>query len=139
MTPRRVREAPPGATNVVDSSAWIAYFENEPSAAAFAPAVEALERLAVPTICLLEVFKAYRRLRSEDDTRRAIALMRRGYVVPLDGALALDAARLGAAHQLATADGIVYATARLFGATLWTQDAHFQGPADVRSVPKHSA
>lgn len=139
MTPRRVREAPPGATNVVDSSAWIAYLENEPTASEFAGAVEATERLVVPSICLLEVFKAYRRLRSESDTRRAIALMQRGYVVPLDASLALDAARFGAAHRLATADGVVYATARLFGATLWTQDAHFQGLADVRYVPKRPA
>lgn len=139
MTPRRVREAPPGATNVVDSSAWLAYLGNEPTAPEFAAAVESVERLVVPSICVLEVFKTVRRQREEAEARRAISLMERGYVVPLDAALALDAARLGAAHRLATADGIVYATARLFGATLWTQDAHFDGLPDVRFHPKRPA
>ena len=139
MTARRVREAPPGATNVVDSSAWLAYLSNEPTAPAFAPAIESVERLVVPSICLLEVFNTVRRQREEGEALQAVSLMERGYVVPLDAPLALDAARFGAAHRLATADGVVYATARLFGATLWTQDAHFQGLADVRYVPKHSA
>lgn len=136
---RRVRETPAGATSVVDSSAWIAYFEDEPTAPEFAVAVESVERLVVPSICLLEVFKAYRRQRTESDAMQAVALMQRGYVVPLDASLALDAARLGAAHRLATADSIVYATVRLFGSTLWTQDAHFEGLADVRYFPKRSA
>lgn len=139
MTPRRVREAPPGATNVVDSSAWLAYLGNEPTAPEFAGAVESVERLVVPSICLLEVFKTVRRQREEADALRAVSLMLRGYVVPLDASLALDAARFGAAHRLATADGVVYATARLFGATLWTQDAHFEGLTDVRYVPKRAA
>lgn len=139
MTPRRVREAPPGAANVADSSAWLAYLGNEPTAREFAAAVEPVERLVVPSICLLEVFKTVRRQREENEARRAIALMQRGYVVPLDASLALDAARFGAAHRLATADSIVYATARLFGATLWTQDAHFEGLADVRYVPRRPA
>lgn len=139
MTPRRVRETPPGATHVVDSSAWLAYLGDEPTAPEFAPAVESVERLVVPSICLLEVFKTIRRQRAESEALRAVALMQRGYVVPLDASLALDAARLGAAHRLATADGVVYATARLFGATLWTQDAHFDGLIDVRYFPKRSA
>jgi len=41
--------------NVVDSSAWLEYFADGPNASYFAPAVEALDELVVPTICLLEV------------------------------------------------------------------------------------
>lgn len=39
--------------NVVDSSAWLEYFADGPNAAYFAPAVEAVDQLIVPTICIL--------------------------------------------------------------------------------------
>ncbi|MBU2719687.1 type II toxin-antitoxin system VapC family toxin, partial [Acidithiobacillus ferridurans] len=48
-------------------------------------------------------------------------------VVPLDTAVALLAADLHREYKLATADAIVYATARRQGATLLTCDAHFDG------------
>ena len=35
------------------------------------------------------------------------------------------------------ADGIILATARLTGATLWTQDGDFAGMPNVRYVPKN--
>ena len=34
------------------------------------------------------------------------------------------------------ADSIILATARIFEATLWTQDAHFQGIDGVRYIEK---
>jgi predicted nucleic acid-binding protein len=35
------------------------------------------------------------------------------------------------------ADSVILATARAYGATVWTQDADFEGMADVRYVEKH--
>ena len=43
---------------------------------------------------------------------------------------------LCAQYRLATADTIVYATARSHGADLRTGDAHFDGLPEVRFVPK---
>ena len=43
--------------NVVDSSAWLAYFADEPNAQHFASAIEQPDTLIVPSITLLEVFK----------------------------------------------------------------------------------
>ena len=43
--------------NVVDSSAWLAYFADEPNAQHFASAIEAPDSLIAPSITLLEVFK----------------------------------------------------------------------------------
>lgn len=117
--------------NVVDSSAWLAYLADEPTAADFAPAIETLARLVVPAICVLEVFKVVARQRGEGAALQAVALMQQGHVVDLDAALATSAARLGAAHQLPLADSIVYATARAVQGTVWTQDDDFAALPDV--------
>ncbi len=124
--------------NVVDSSAWLAYFADEPSAADFAAAIEEVRRLVVPAVCLLEVFKIVARQRGEGEALHAVAIMQQGSVVALDGALALGAARAGLDYKLPLADSIVYATARAVGGLLWTQDEDFAGLADVRYVPKNS-
>ena len=122
--------------NIVDSSAWLAYFAEEPSATEFAPAIEDVRRLVVPAICLLEVFKVVVRQRGEGDALQAVAVMQQGAVVDLDAALALSAARLGVDHKLPLADSIVYATARAVGGVVWTQDEDFDGLADVEFVSK---
>ena len=66
-------------------------------------------------------------------------MMRQGRVVPLDDALALEAARLSVEHRLPMADSIMLATARANKAVFWTQDAHFKGMSDVRYVKAVSA
>jgi len=40
--------------NVVDSSGWLEYFADGPNADFFAPAVENVEKLLVPSLSLLE-------------------------------------------------------------------------------------
>ena len=60
--------------------------------------------------------------------------MQTGHVVELTATIALEAARL----SLPLADNIIYATAMLQGATLWTQDQHFKQLAQVRYFPKVS-
>ena len=56
--------------------------------------------------------------------------------MPLDTTIALLAADLHREHKLATADAIVYATARRMGAGLLTCDAHFERLPDVALFPK---
>lgn len=122
--------------NLVDSSGWLEYFTEGPNAAAFARPIHATARLVVPSISLFEVFKRVMTQRGEDLALEAVALMRQGKVVPLDDALALEAARLSVDHHLPMADSIILATARAHGATLWTQDADFKDLPDVRYLPK---
>jgi len=118
--------------NVVDSSAWLEYFANGPNAGAFASALQATEELVVPSITLLEVFKRVYQQRGEGPALQAVALMQQGAVVNLDAPLALAAARISADGKLALAGSVVLATARRFDATLWTQDADFEGLPGVR-------
>ena len=123
--------------NLVDSSGWLEYFADGANAAFFAPAIEDLGNLIVPTIALLEVFKRVLQQRTEADALRAIAQMHQGTVVPLDSALALSAAKLGHDLKLPLADSVIYATARRFGAVVWTQDADFRDLENVRYRAKH--
>ncbi len=121
--------------NLVDSSAWLAYFAGEPNADIFAEAIEDPDFLLVPSACLYEVFKVVLRQRGEDDAFAAVAAMESGTVVDLDAELAMESAALGLEEQLHFADSVIYAIARKRSATLWTQDPHFQGLPGVRYLP----
>ena len=118
--------------NLVDSSAWLEYFADGPNADVFAAAVEDTEKLVVPTICLLEVFKRVLQQRGESDALSVVTQMQQGQVVELDAALALNAARLSFDLKLPLADSVILATARAHKATLWTQDADFEGMPGVK-------
>lgn len=122
--------------NVVDSSAWLEYFADGPNAGRFAGPIEDVTGLVVPSISLFEVFKRVLQQRNETDALRAVAMMQQGMVVELDSALALSAAQISNELQLPLADSVIYATARKFGAILWTQDSDFEGLAQVRYFAK---
>ena len=125
--------------NVVDSSGWIEYLTDTSNAEFFAPALEDLDQLVVPSLSVLEVFKWVLRKRGEGDALQAAALMQRGHVVELDVALSLAAAKLGLDHGLPMADSVILATARAYEAVLWTQDAHFRRIDGVRYQPKQGS
>lgn len=109
------------------------------NAAAFAPVIEGTEELVVPSIVVFEVGRRVWQQRGEEDAATAVALLRRFRVVPLDDALAARAVSAAVEHKLAMADSIIYAAAQSLGATLWTQDADFEGLPNVRYLPKPAA
>ena len=108
------------------------FFADSDRADLFAPVVEAVEKLVVPVVTVYEVVKKLAREAGDETAAAALSLMQRGRVVPIDLALALDAAVNG----LPMADSLIYATARRHGAELWTQDAHFEGLAGVKYFAK---
>ncbi len=118
--------------NVVDSSAWLSYFADDDNAEAFSHPIEKIDQLLVPSITITEVFKCVFRQRGEDAALECIAHMEQGKVVPLDSALAMDAAYYGIEYKLPLADSIVYATAQKFNALVWTQDRDFESLEGVR-------
>ncbi len=117
--------------NVVDSSAWLEYFADGPNADEFASPIQDAANLVVPSITLFEVFKRIRTQRDSEIALRAVSQMRRGTVVDLDADLAVAAADLSANLRMALADSIILATARAHDATVWTQDADFEGLESV--------
>ena len=118
--------------NVVDSSGWLEYLADSPQAVHFEQALQDTENLIVPVITIYEVFKKVLRERGEGDALLVASQMQSGTVIDLDPTLALEAAR----HPLPLADSLIYATAMSHGATLWTQDEHFEGFPNVRYFPK---
>ena len=116
---------------VVDTSAWIEWLVGSATGKRLAKEIPDKSNCVVPTMVQLELAKWLTREMGEDDADRVIAYTQKCVVVPLDTRLALLAAELHRSHKLATADAIVYATARDRGQPLLTCDAHFEGLPDV--------
>lgn len=122
--------------NVVDSSGWIEWFNGGPNAPAFRVPILDLARLLVRSIVVLEVYRRALQSVSAARATELVTVLSVGRIVPLDRELALAAGETGVRLKLAMADSIVYATAQKFGATVWTQDADFDGLPNVRYFPK---
>jgi predicted nucleic acid-binding protein len=122
--------------NIVDSSGWLEYFADGPNAEHFVAPLKKTGDLIVPSITLFEVFKVILRERNEDQALRAIAVMQQGRVVDLSSDIAIEAAKISVENKIPMADSIILATARLYGATVWTLDEDFSGLPDVRFYQK---
>lgn len=122
--------------NVVDSSGWLEYFAGGPNTKFFSKAIETTSDLIVPTLSLYEVFKRVLQQRSEGEALQAIAVMHQGRVEELTAPIALSAARISTDSRLPMADSIMLATARIFDATLWTQDSDFKDLPGVQFIEK---
>ena len=122
--------------NVVDSSGWLEYLADGPNADFFAKSILATADLVVPTLSLYEVFKRVLQQRGDNDALQAVALMQQGTLVELSASLALSAARISLNDKIPMADSIMLATARAWGATLWSQDSDFKNIAGVRYIMK---
>lgn len=113
--------------NVVASSCWLEYLAGSEIGDRVSSAVEDIGNLLVPSISIYEVFKKLLRESGEEYALKVAAHMSQGLVLDLDADLSIEAARIGVERGLPLADSIIYASAARFGATLWTQDAHFKG------------
>lgn len=122
--------------NIVDSSGWLAYFADEPNAKYFLAPLKDTSSLVVPTVTIYEVFKVVLRESSENEALQAAVAMRKGTVVDLTASLAIAASKLSLANNLPMADRIILATAKEFGATIWTQDSDFKKVDGVKYFPK---
>ena len=121
---------------VVDTSAWIEWLTGGALGESLAKQFPHKTDCIVPTIVQLELSKWLVREVGEDKANQVIAYTQKCIVVPLDTSIALLAADLHREHKLATADAIVYATARHQRANLLTCDAHFDGLGGVVFFPK---
>ena len=121
------------ATQVVlDSSCWLEFLMDTPRAALFADVLDDADALLVPVITVVEVIKKIVRELGDDIASSSLVLMQRSRIVNIDLALATQAMRNG----LPLADSLIYATAQMHGAMLWTQDQHFEGLPGVHYFQK---
>ncbi len=109
----------------VDSSGWIEYLTNGELAEYYARKLDQPEKIVTPTIVLYEVFKRLKRELGEEIGLLAVAQVRKTRVEPVSEEIALTAADLSLQYGLAMADSMILATARIFGAHLFTSDADF--------------
>jgi toxin FitB len=121
--------------NLVDTSGWLEYFADSPQAPPFAAAIEDTEHLLVPAIVVYEVFKKVMLAFDENRALLALGQLKLGRVVDVDEAIAIYGAKLSLEKRLPMADALIYATALLHDATVFTQDAHFEGLTQVRYFP----
>ena len=121
---------------VVDTSAWIEWLIDTPVGKKVGRQLPEESHWVVPTIIQLELTKWFTREIGEEKADQIIAFTEQCVVVPLTTGIALLAAELSRTHQLATADAIVYATAREQGADLLTCDSHFKDLPQVVLISK---
>lgn len=117
--------------NIVDSSLWVEYFLGNDIDSSIINAIKDTQNLLIPCICLYEV---HRKFLSENDGGRAdlsVEIMQEAAVIGITPPLAILAAKLGKQHKLPLADSIIYATAQIHNAEIYTQDSHFEGLDNV--------
>ena len=124
---------------LVDTSAWIEWLIGSPTGEKLSEHLPEQAEWLVPTMVQLELAKWLTREVGEDKADQVIAFTQVCTVVPLDTEIALAAAEACREHKLATADAIIFATARAQGAMLLTCDAHFEGLPGVTLIEKIEA
>ena len=124
---------------LVDTSAWIEWLIGSPTGEKLSEHLPEQAEWLVPTMVQLELAKWLTREVGEDKADQVIAFTQVCHVVPLDTEIALTAAEACREHKLATADAIIFATARAQGAMLLTCDAHFEGLPGVTLIEKIKA
>ncbi|MBA7558720.1 hypothetical protein ES708_00327 [subsurface metagenome] len=118
--------------NLVDSSGWLEYFADGKNAKFFVQVIENTEELIVSTINLYEVYKKILLERNENSALQAIALMQQAKVVNITSSIAIMAAKLSCELKIPMADSLIYSTARIHDAVVWTQDADFKDLEEVK-------
>lgn len=121
---------------LVDTSAWIEWLIDSPAAGKVGEQLPDQAEWLVPTMVQLELTKWLTRELGEDKADQVVAFTQVCRVVPLDTEIALAAAEACRVHKLATADAIIFATARVHKATLVTCDRHFDGLTGVSLIEK---
>jgi toxin FitB len=124
---------------VVDTSVWIEWIGGSALGQRLALELPGNDEWVVPTIVQYELSRWLAREMSEAAAARAIAFSAELVVAPLTTDIATKAAAYAKVHGLATADAIIFATAKDSHADLLTCDAHFAELPGVTYVKKGPA
>lgn len=123
-------------SNIADSSVWLEFFAGTEKGKFFRDLLHE-EDLLVPSIIIFEVFKRIYSEKGETEALNALIQMRRKKVIDLNDHLSVLAAKMSSDLKLGMADAIIYATAWIHKATLWTQDSDFKSFEDVKYFAKN--
>jgi predicted nucleic acid-binding protein len=119
-------------TVLVDSWAWIEFFQGSNAGAKVADYLDEDQDLIISAVNLAEVYRWILRYYDENTAEeKKEAMMERCSLIDVDEEIAVDAARIRHRLKWGLGDSIVYATARLENARVLTGDSDFMGLDDV--------
>jgi toxin FitB len=116
--------------NLIDSSIWIDYLIN----GNHKELIEKNEKLLLATISLIEIFKKLAKLKipKKEIENKIDYIKKQCILINLDEKIAEKASLLLIKKDLPIADSIIYASALLNNAMLFTLDNDFRGLDDVK-------
>jgi len=117
--------------NIIDSSLWLEYFSGTLKNKLIVDIIEDSAKQYVPSICIYEVYKRMLIDKDEVVALSSTEFMQNAMVVSITPKIAILAAKLGKKHKLPMADSIIYATAKIYDAEVYTQDKHFENLEQV--------
>ena len=123
--------------NIVDSSLWLEYFFENDIDTSIIDVLKDSGKLYVPVISIYEVHKKFLSIGEFEKANIAVDIMQNATVININPQLAILAAQLGKQYKLPMADSIIYATAVLYDAEIYTQDKHFENLDRVRYFTKY--
>ena len=117
----------------VDSYGWIERFTDGPKADLYDAVIEkaAPAEIVTSAMVLYEVYRKIKEAVNEQSALKAVAAIGQTFVVPVDQSISLEAADYSLMFGLHMADAVVYATARHYGAELYTSDEDLKGVKGV--------
>lgn len=121
---------------VVDSSLWVEYFADTALADHAEACIKPIETCVVPSMVFYELAKWCSRNFDKERAKETLSFLNNCHNMDMNIYVATKAAELSIQHKLHATDAIIYATAILAGAKLYTCDAHFKDLPDVAYSPK---
>jgi predicted nucleic acid-binding protein len=117
----------------VDSYGWIERLTDGPKADLYNAVIDkaAPSEIVTSAMVLYEVYRKIKQAVNEQSALEAVAAIGQTLVVPVDQSLSLEAADYSLMFGLHMADAVVYATARHYGAELYTSDEDLKGVKGV--------
>ena len=117
----------------VDSYGWIERFTNGPKADIYNAVIEKAtpSEIVTSAMVLYEVYKKIKQAVNEQCALETVVAIGQTFVVPVDQSLSLEAADYSLMFGLHMANALVYATARHYGAELYTSDEDLKGVKGV--------
>jgi len=122
--------------NIVDTSLWIEFFAGTELDKSILNAIKSKDELYVPVICLYEVRKKFVNDNDIEKADLAVEIMKIGKVIDINSEIAILASSIGKQFKLPMADSIIYATAKIYNAEIYTQDKHFENLENVHYFAK---
>ncbi|TMI49177.1 type II toxin-antitoxin system VapC family toxin [Candidatus Bathyarchaeota archaeon] len=120
----------------VDSYGWIERFTEGPKASQYNRVIDSTrpEEILTSVVVVYEAYKRVKRAKGEQKALEAVAVLSQTTIITVDQTLCLEAADYSLHLSLHFADALVYATARHYGAHLYTGDDDLRGLKGVSFI-----